>query len=407
MKSSFQFSVFSFQARSAMLRTLGFSMLLTACTFAFSSCRGPDPSGNYPTGSQEARPLTLPPQAYTGAPGPGAAYPPYCPPVAPSAAPLPYQPTGPWAPPGIAQPWPPDEYLADGGDRNAPAGVLKNGKVVGVGPEDTIAYYDTVDGRTLVQPSNRVHVYSPRFMAVRQVIGLQQNDQMERTVGVYRPEQLALQERNQLTGNAKQNIQTEREAGRSSLTTFRTRQGDSAVSQALGPKGFQDCFKLFEDLAVIRTGTQEQAQLAWLARGTTAAVAWEKKQAVQVFFGGQLANALVGNQQVETVHTYTQPPYHPKLRVVKVASTPYALPGETVDFTIRFDNVGDQVIGNVTLVDNLTTRLEYVPGTAQSSLKANFSTQPSESESLVLRWEIIDPVKPARGGVVRFTCRVR
>ena len=46
----------------------------------------------------------------------------------------------------------------------------------------------------------------------------------------------------------------------------------------------------------------------------------------------------------------------------------HALPGEVVEFTHRFDNVGDHEIGNVTIVDNLTTRLEYVPNSATSSV---------------------------------------
>ena len=57
----------------------------------------------------------------------------------------------------------------------------------------------------------------------------------------------------------------------------------------------------------------------------------------------------------------TTPPGNPRLRLVKVASTPFAKPGEEVDFTLRFDNVGNQPIGNVTILDSLSTRLEYVP----------------------------------------------
>jgi uncharacterized repeat protein (TIGR01451 family) len=93
--------------------------------------------------------------------------------------------------------------------------------------------------------------------------------------------------------------------------------------------------------------------------------------------------------------------------VIKVASTNVALPGEIVDFTIRFDNIGDQKIGNVTLIDNLTTRLEYVEGTAQASRKAEFFTEVNEQDSLVLRWEFAEPLGPGEGGLVRFHCRVR
>ena len=90
-----------------------------------------------------------------------------------------------------------------------------------------------------------------------------------------------------------------------------------------------------------------------------------------------------------------------------MASTKVAKPGDIVDFTIRFDNLGDQAIKHVVLIDNLTTRLEYVPGTAQSSRPAEFSTEVNEGDSLVLRWDFADPLPVGAGGLVRFHCRVR
>jgi uncharacterized repeat protein (TIGR01451 family) len=83
------------------------------------------------------------------------------------------------------------------------------------------------------------------------------------------------------------------------------------------------------------------------------------------------------------------------------------LPGEEVEFVLRFDNIGDQVIGNVTIVDNLSTRLEYIAGSAQSSVDARFVTEPNAAGSTILRWEITNPVKPREGGLLRFRARVR
>ena len=74
--------------------------------------------------------------------------------------------------------------------------------------------------------------------------------------------------------------------------------------------------------------------------------------------------AVVGLKQPGVVYQ-TDEPGDPRLRLIKCASKHHALPGEEVEFTLRFDNIGDQVIGNVTIIDNLTTRLEYVPNTAQ------------------------------------------
>ena len=87
----------------------------------------------------------------------------------------------------------------------------------------------------------------------------------------------------------------------------------------------------------------------------------------------------------------------PRLRVVKVASTPFAEPGDEVAFTIRFDNVGNQVLGNVAILDSLSTRLEYIAGSAQCSREAQFTTAANEGDSVVLRCELADPLKAGHG----------
>jgi uncharacterized repeat protein (TIGR01451 family) len=379
-------------------------ILVALCALSVCSCQGVKQSAGPSWGSENGAPPALPYSAYTGAPGqPEVAGPQ----GAPNEIALPYAVSGPWAPPGISQPWPKDEYLADGGDSGVPVGATAEGQIRGLKAQDTVAQYETLDGRTLVEPSNRVYLYSPRFRAVRQVVSVQQNDQFEGSVGIHQPQRLAAQQDLRTPWSNKQNVQTERQLGQKSLTTFRTRQWDGVMSSAIGPRGFQDAFLPYENLAVIRTGKFEMAEMGWLARGVTAAIAWSHTQAVQVILDRKAATAVVQNEKAETIFSVDEPPARPKLRVIKVASTPFAEPGDTVDFTIRFDNVGNQVVGNVTILDNLTTRLEYVPDSAQASVPANFSTQGNEAGSLVLRWEITDPVQPGKGGILRFRCRVR
>jgi len=314
---------------------------------------------------------------------------------------------GPWAPPGISQPWPHDEYLADGGDAGLPATTTADWEVRNLGPEDTIAHFDTLEGRTIVEPSNRVHIYSPRFGAVRQVVSLRQNDQLDRWGDMYQPAGVIRRHEVLTPGTSTQNLPVESEVGQKLVTIYRSKQGDGAMSSIDGPLAYQNSFLPFEDLAVIRQGILEEAETARLAQGVLAARAWTHKQAVQVILDHQAAMEDANEQSLESVFTIKQPPADPKLRVIKVASTQLAERGETVDFTIRFDNVGNQLIGNVTIIDNLTTRLEYVPDSAQCSVAAGFSLQPSQSGSQVLRWEITDPVEPGEGGIVRFQCRVR
>lgn len=329
------------------------------------------------------------------------------PPGMENGVPLPYAPASPWSPPGIAQPWPLDEYVRDGGDANLPAAASTNHEVRGLEMEDTVAHFDTIDGRTLVEPSNRVHLYAPRFGAVRQVVGLVQAENRDISSGIGAPTQVVLREETQRTGASTQREQALRNTGNRQLVQYRQRQGERVYSASLLAHGFQDLYLPFENLAVLRTGQYVQNEMAILIKGAQAAQVWSIEQMVQVVLDNRAAAGVTRNQQAEVVYTVKQPPANPKLRLIKVASTQFAQPGETVDFTLRFDNVGNQPIGNVTLLDNLSSRLEYVPDSAQCSVPAEFFSRENETGSLVLRWEITQPLEPGQGGVIRFTCRVR
>jgi uncharacterized repeat protein (TIGR01451 family) len=321
-------------------------------------------------------------------------------------SPLPHRASGPWAPPGIRQPWPEDEYLRDGGDRGWPAGVTQDWVVHGLEMEDAVAHFDTLDGRRIVIPSNEVYLYSPCFAAVRKVVNLVANEQTEGIETVHYNDALLSPQLDQSAGTTQQNLQAVSQIAALPAHAFLMKQGDGAVSSALGPKGFQDGFQPYENLAVIRQGVMEMAEMAQLAQGVAAAVAWEHTQAVQIILDRRGPAALVKDEKTHAHYT-ALPPGNPRLRIIKIASTPTALPGEEVWFTLRFDNVGNQVIGNVTVIDSLNTRLQYVEGSAQCSRAAELFTEPNEGGSLVLRCEIADPLEPGQGGILRFRCTVR
>ncbi len=274
-------------------------------------------------------------------------------------------------------------------------------------PEDAVAHFDTLDGRTLVEPSNRVCIYAPRFAAVRTVTRIEANEQTDHAVRVALPTKPLRQEEVQIAVSSLQREQPERQISAKLPESYETRQGDGAVSTALRPTGFIDVYLPFENFDVIRSGRFDQTEKARLAQAVAAAITWTSQQAVQVILDQKMAMALVSDQRAQTTFVVDDPRHNPKLRLIKVASTQDAHPGETVDFTLRFDNVGDQTIGNVVIVDNLTTRLEYVPGSTQASVDAEFRSTASESQSLVLRWEITKPLAPGQGGIIRFQCKVR
>jgi uncharacterized repeat protein (TIGR01451 family) len=350
----------------------------------------------------------LPSSAYMGAPpvmaGDGSC-PQECPCVE-SGMPLPYQAYGPWAPPGIALPWPEDEYLRDGGDRGVRTGAGRNGEVRGLEMEDAVAQYNTLDGRTVTVPSNEVYLYSPRFGAVRQVVGVEANDNAQALHSVQHDDRLLGPKLAQKASSAKQQIQANSGIASLPAYSFRMKEGEGAVSSALGPQGFSDAYKAYEDIAVIRWGKYKSAEKAHLIRGVNAAKTWSPVQAVQIILDNRGPMEMAKDEKILSLVT-TLPPGNPRLRIIKVASTPAALPGEDVWFTLRFDNVGQQVVGCVTVLDSLSTRLEYVEGSAQCSRKAKFSAVPNEGGSQELRCDISEPLKPGEGGVIRFRCIVR
>lgn len=301
---------------------------------------------------------------------------------------------------------PPDEYLCDGGDFGLPAAVRADWTVDGLEPEDAIAHYDTVDGRVVVTPSNRVCVYAPRFAAVRRVVNPLEHERrqlidvtVEATTPTSSAEAQPVVASTQRTGVAI-------ELGQRPASLFRGREQATEMAQRIQPGDVYNAVGPYATLEIVRTGQLDGSELPLIKRAVQSAVTWNGDQAAQVVLSNRQAVAVVGLKQPGVIYQ-TDEPGDPRLRLVKLASTSHAQPGEEVEFTLRFDNVGDQVIGNVTIVDNLTTRLEYLPNTAQSTVAAKFSAVPNGAGSNVMRWEIIDPLPPGAGGVLRFRCRVQ
>ena len=241
---------------------------------------------------------------------------------------------------------------------------------------------------------------------MRQVVDVEIDQQRNRATGVAEPVKPLVPRTSEPVGLNTQNLQAVRDIGTNPAVQLRSRQSHATLFAELRPKGFDNFYRVYENLAVIRTGIYVGHEEAILAQGTQAAVAWNHKQAVQIYLDNHAAGATVVSQKPQETFTHRLGA-NPRLRVIKVASTPVAEPGDEVSFTIRFDNVGNQPIGSVQIVDSLTTRLEYVPDSAQCSLKARFSTQPNEGESLVVRCLLSEPLPPGKGGVFRFRCIVR
>jgi len=324
-----------------------------------------------------------------------------------AAEPMILQPAGPAgayetaAPPAAS-----DEYLRDGGDFGSPAGVRANWAVEGLEQEDAVAHYDTLDGRILVTPSNRVRIYAPRFAAVRQVVNLKVTERNLFIDEVVEDQRLATSDRTQPVAASVQRHAASINLAEMPPILFRERQQAGELQNLRGTMSVYDSLAVYANLQLVRLGQVDGREFPLIQRGMLAAITLTGDQAPQVVFGTKAAQAQMGLQQVGLIYQ-TDGPDSPRLRLVKLASTDHALPGEEVEFTLRYDNVGDQAIGNVTIVDNLATRLEYVLDTASSTTDANFITTPNGGGSTILRWEILEPLEPGQGGVLQFRVRVR
>jgi uncharacterized repeat protein (TIGR01451 family) len=296
--------------------------------------------------------------------------------------------------------------LCNGCDLPLPVMVSPEWQVFGLDSSDAVAHYDTLDGCTLVQPSNRVCIYAPRFGAVRVVSRIAAGEQVQVTRGAVLPVQPV---RNDDLQIANTNLQNEQPiGGRLGMLpeAYLARQHEGLARALVPVRGVQDALLPYENLSIMRTGVMDNAEKARLIELVDAAIVWTGVQMPQVLLNNQAAQVAISDQRTQL--TYES---HlvgcPKLRIVKVASAAAAVPGDFVDFTLRFDNVGTQPIGNIVILDSLTTRLEYVADSAQASVDAQFSNAPNEDGSVVLRWEITKSVLPGEGGIVKFRTRVR
>ncbi|HYO25777.1 MAG TPA: hypothetical protein VEQ85_12610 [Lacipirellulaceae bacterium] len=374
---------------------------VVASTSVKTTVRGQDPASQAPpamaavpaylTPEQIARATPLPPGFQAAPCGPGG-----CPCCSGGAACN--------GPDGITGPA--DEYLCDGGDYGARAGVVTDGSVIGLEPEDSIAHYETVDGRIVVTPSNKVCLYAPRFAAIRHVVDLRALARVDAAEGAIRHLAPAKIDEEDRAASSLAAIEPTIHRAKTPPSLLRERQQAGELDRDRRVAATLGSMAPYVNLQTIRTGEVVGTDLVRIARASLAAITWAGDQAAQVLLDSREAQAEIGVQTPGTIYLLVEP-NNPQLRLIKLASTGAALPGEEVEFTLRFDNVGDRVIGNVTILDSLTTRLEYIEGSQKCSEEATFDARANEGDSLKLRWELTQPLKPGDGGVIQFRCRVR
>ena len=313
--------------------------------------------------------------------------------------------------------FPHNEFIADGGDNGAEVKAQSDGAVVNLDQEDTVAQFNTMNDGTLVEPSNRVHIYSPRFGSVRQVVGFRENEQ---NIRLQRTELniSALQNRNLAAADVRsQEDKTNYTVARTRLSGTTARDvGNIASGEINVMEKYQET-KIADLFNLSRSASLTEGDRAMLMAGRTAAQAWGELQEVAVSIESVSAQINVHLKSPEVLYQVENGTKTSKLSLIKAASKTAALPGELIEFTIRFENVGNQAIKNVTIMDNLSARLGYIPNSAKWSLErkekeggqkdnVTFLADHNEQGSYILRWEVQEPLQPGDFGVIQFLCKV-
>lgn len=248
--------------------------------------------------------------------------------------------------------------LPDGGDVGVKAGVTRDGKMVGVDPTDTIAQYMDSRGTRRIAISNRVGLCVPRYVIARGECNLA--SQMASR---------GLSGSRHVTGDA----------------VVGMRRIAEGHLHRMGPEAYHGKTRA--------SGTSNEFGLSITAdvKGVKQNIHTRMPAGVDVTCPAPLG---------------TEPADGP-LQVIKFPDKCGALIGELVTFFVRYSNTGGQPMSGIVIADSLHPRYEYVTGSVKSDRASNFSAQPNEVGSTMLRWQIQGELAPGETGIVSFQVRVR
>lgn len=303
----------------------------------------------------------------------------------------------------------PDEYVYDGGDGNYPASVHTPQRS-GIETEDTVAGFTdhTGDQRTAV--SNRVAVYAPRFGSVRTVTTLSADTKVDKAVGA----RDALAVGNFKTGRAPHEnvhdtilygVETrDRVDGMNGAMPPAASQGNSAANQN------RKVDEGHEGRYYAGTNTFNRRDRLEIAEGVRNAITWTRDQYPVISASTSTASQVQATFKAQqTVGVEDQRKTKGNLLIIKLADREEAQSGDVVKFTIRFQNTGDFDVYDVKIVDNLTSRLQYVDGSAtiDESHPGEVSVEPNGEGSSVLTFTLDAPLKGHASGTLTFEAQVR
>ena len=274
----------------------------------------------------------------------------------------------PWYDPTLGPCRPEEEWIHNGCINPPNSAYLANGKPLrpgldidgilrGINPEDAVAEFRDSRGRKSFSCSNRVCLFVPRFGVLRAETGVSRFDSV-----------LAVVDHRDVRGYEQVRVR---------IPSLTNRQTEYASEMRVKTS-------VSGNEVVLRTEI-----IGRIAGGPEV-----------------VSDSLVTLDLMSVRNEAPTSPERP-LHLEKSADKHTAQPGEVVTFTLKYSNHGGQPITDVAVVDSLSGRLEYVPGTSQSDRDVVFTMQENEAGSLVLRWEVTGKLLPGESGVIRFQAKVR
>lgn len=261
--------------------------------------------------------------------------------------------------PAVGNRIPTEECLPDGGDVGPRVGIGPDGKVGGFNPSDTVIEYTTDLGRRKVAVSNRVHLCVPRFGVARQIY-VPFDILSSKTTHIARGSKSGDEARNRVALTRADNVTT--------LAGIAGRKQPSQMQNKVALSGYESA---------------KSAQVSFSISGT---------------------KHMTSGKELDEVTAY---PFNEPISLFKWFDPKDAQIGDVVTIYLRYHNHTKHPVEKLVVSDNLTPRLEYVPGSARSDREASITIQPNEAGSVIMRFEIAGKLLPNQSGVVAFQVRVR
>ena len=299
-----------------------------------------------------------------------------------------------------------DEYLCDGGDRDV---AVHYGSAVrrGLETEDTILEFTDATGKERVLPSNKVCIYAPRFASVRTVSRPYEESTTDEVAGVGQMAAMGgVHTRLKASHNVKREM-TGRLAVRSRASGLETDALQGVISQLRSPSVHDKLLNIYQSLTFVRFGRVDDSDSARLNYGIQASSLWSREEYPVI--SAKTDMVLEGHFEEATavITAIDEKTATDNLRIVKLADKNTAVPGDTIQFTIRYDNLGGREVHHIRIVDNLTPRLQYVEDSTTSDRNGRLVLEDNGEGSQILIWELEEPLPGKTGGVITFKTLVR